>query len=128
MHAWMTQNKLQLNEDKTELLYVCSSRNSQKIPTTAGLTIGRHQISPSSKAVNLGVVFDQHLKMDSQIKAICKKARFHLRNIGKLRKYLNDESTQKIVHAFVSSHLDCNNALLADIFTAFLFNNRIFSN
>jgi hypothetical protein len=115
IHAWMTQNKLQLNEDKTELLYVCSSRNSQKIPTTAGLTIGSHHISPSSKAVNLGVVFDQHLKMDSQIKTICKKARFHLRNIGKLRKYLTDESTQKVVHAFVSSHLDCNNALLAGI-------------
>jgi len=111
VRVWMTQNKLKLNDDKSELLFISSSWQKRKSPVT-DLTIGNHTVSPTSSAKNLGVTFDSHLKMDAQVRSICQKSHFHLRNIGKIRKYLNLDSANKVVHAFISSRLDYNNSLL----------------
>ena len=87
IHTWMAQNKLQLNEDKTELLFISSSWQKHKLVPT-DVTIGNHKICPSSTAKNLGVIFDSHLKMDGQIRSVCQKSHVQLRNIGKIRKFL----------------------------------------
>ena len=50
--------------------------------------------------------------MDNHIKNTVKCCHFHLRNIGKIRRFLTQDSTTKLVHAFISSRLDYNNALL----------------
>ena len=39
-------------------------------------------------------------------------SRYHLRNIGKIRKYWNESCTETLIHAFVTSKLDYCNALL----------------
>jgi hypothetical protein len=111
IRLWMSQNKLKLNDDKTELMYFSSRWKKQKV-TPQNLTIGDHSICPSSKAKNLGVIFDSHLTMEHHISSICKASSYHLRNIGKISKYLSTESLLKVVHAFISSRLDCNNSLL----------------
>jgi hypothetical protein len=111
IRSWMAKNKLKLNDDKTELLHVSSSWQKHKVNPTE-LTIGTHHITPSDCAKNLGVSFDSHLKMDTHIKSLCKCAYLHLRNIGKIRKYLSSESDQRLIHAFISSRLDQNNSLL----------------
>ena len=111
--GWMLQNKLmlKLNDDKTELLMISSSRSQHKLSSNP-IHIGDSEILPSKCAKNLGVIFDNCLKMDAHINNVCKNCHFHLRNIGKLRKYLTLESTCKVIHAFISSRLDYNNALL----------------
>ena len=40
---------------------------------------------------------------------------FHLRNIGAIRRYLNNETAAQIIHAFVTSKLDYCNSLLAKL-------------
>ena len=49
-----------------------------------------------------------------EISVFCwiKFTQFHLRNIVKIRKYLDEGSTETLVHAFVSSKLDYCNTLL----------------
>ena len=49
-----------------------------------------------------------------EISVFCwiKFTQFHLRNIGKIRKYLDEGSTETLVHALVSSKLDYCNTLL----------------
>ena len=37
---------------------------------------------------------------------------FHLTNISKTRTYLDRESTEAIIHAFVTTNLDYSNAIL----------------
>ena len=91
---WMMQNKLKLNDDKTEVLIINSPRQKIRI-NTIPVQIGDSQIVPSKTAKNLGVIFDSHFSMDKQIKSICQKSYFHLRNIGKIKKYLNKESLLK---------------------------------
>ena len=85
------------NEEKTELLLLSS----------------RYRPSPSLEFVrNLGVVLDPRADMEHHIKKICKTCHFHLTNISKIRTYLDRESTEAIIHAFVTTNLDYCNAIL----------------
>ena len=45
----------------------------------------------------------------------CKSAAIGLHKIGKIRKYLDRGTTEKLVHAFITCHLDNNNGLLYGI-------------
>ena len=55
---------------------------------------------------------DSNLSLKDHVKNIGKSTHFHLRNIGKIRKYLDKPSSKIIIHAFVSSKLDHCNSLL----------------
>ncbi|XP_072048716.1 uncharacterized protein [Amphiura filiformis] len=75
-----------------------------------------HVLSESVDAVpsacNLGVTIDIHLSMSAHVNNICKAANFVLRKIGQVQKYLDHASTEKLIHAFVSSLLySCNSIL-----------------
>ena len=50
--------------------------------------------------------------MVEHVNKICKTSYYHLRNISKIRKYLTEETTEILVHAFVTSKLDYCNSLL----------------
>ena len=107
---WMSRNKLKLNDSKTEVVHV-TSRFTPTEPVKH-VTIGNSAISPTDAARNLGVIFDQHLSMTAHVNNLCKSASFVLRSIGQLRKYLDRATTEKLVHAFVTSRLDYCNCLL----------------
>ena len=82
--------------------------------TIRGININGINISPSSDARNLGVTVDSHLQMTKHGNNICKSAFIAIRNIGRIRKYLDHEKCERLVHTFVTSKLDsCNVFLLA---------------
>ena len=60
-------------------------------------------------------MFDSELKMVSQVNTMYKSAWFHLYTIGKIRCYLSDDQTKSVVHAYITSKLDGNNALLVGL-------------
>ena len=70
------------------------------------------KIKPVSTSKTLGVILDKYLSLNEHITKICKSAHFHLRNICKIRRYLDGKSTEILIHAFVSSKLDYCNSLL----------------
>ena len=61
---------------------------------------------------NLGVIFDSNLKMDMQITKACQIAYYHLHNIRRVRKFLSQEATCRIIHAFITSQIDYCNSLM----------------
>ena len=77
------------------------------------LQIGGNTITPTAKS--LGVTMDSPASMEAHISSICKSAYLHLRNIGQLRRYLDKESLECIVHAFVTTKLDYCNSLLCGL-------------
>ena len=79
---WMVNNKLKLNNDKTELLVIISKYQLCR-PSLYGISVGGYCIGPSDSARNIGVVFDQIASLDGHVKSVCKSALFHLRNIAK---------------------------------------------
>jgi hypothetical protein len=108
--AWAVGNNLMLNDSKTEVIHL-SSRFVKTIPLPA-LTIGEAAIEPSAKARNLGVIIDNQLVMKDHVKSLTRSASFAVYKIGQISKYLDSKSTERLVHAFVTSRLDCCNSLL----------------
>ena len=80
--------------------------------TMPDIVIGDSNIKSCSQARNLGVIFDSTMSMNSHISQVTRTAAFHLRNIGKIMKYLDSTATVQIIHSFVTSRLDMGNSLL----------------
>lgn len=86
------------------------------MPSADPIVIGGAWISPAESVRNLGVTIDKHLTMQQQISKACRAAYFHLtsRKIAKVRKFLSRAAVQ-LVSAFVISHFDYGNSLLAGL-------------
>lgn len=112
--SWMRTNRLKLNENKTELLVITSPRQSTN-HSKIELRIGTNTVRTSSEARNLGIVFDNTMKMQRHISNICQSSYFHLRNIRSIRKYLSKRSAEQLIHAFVTTRLDHCNSLLCGL-------------
>ena len=104
INNWMILNGLKLNKEKTELLLL-SSRYRHS-PSLEFVRVVGETIQASSSVRNLGVILDPSADMEDHIKKICETCHFHLTNISKIRIYLNRESTEAIIHAFVTTNLD----------------------
>ena len=108
--SWMVLNRLKLNQDKTELLLI-NSRYRQSLALTH-LQGGEKKICPIESVRNLGVHFDQHARMHVHVKKVCQASFYHLRNISKIRRYLSQDTTEILIHAYITSKLDNCNSLL----------------
>ena len=75
--------------------------------------MGQSDISFSSAARNLGVIFDSELALKEQVNKLCQLAYLEIRRIGSIRQYLSVEATKTLVSSLVLSRLDYCNALLA---------------
>ena len=111
IRRWMVQNCLKQNDDKTELMVLTPPR-IQNGASLNGIWLGDSVVSPSFSVKNLGSIWDQCMTMESHINNVCKSCYFHLHNISAIRQSLTRSAAEKIIHAFVTSKLDFNNALL----------------
>ena len=66
----------------------------------------------SSKVRNIGAICDNKMKLISHVNTVYQKAHNQLRNIGKILKYLSQETKEIIVHVFATTRLDYLNCLL----------------
>ena len=110
IREWMLQNKLRLNDGKTELLLIGKQPHISK-SAVSSVSVGSSSITQNDSARNLGFYFDTNMDNRSHIEHICNLSWFYLRNLSAIRKYLSKESTQTLVHAFVTSRLDFCNSL-----------------
>ena len=79
LKSWMTQNKFQENEDKTELLLAILSRFRNHLQLPSSLCLNGTNISSSFLIRSLGVTLDPVLIFREHISNICKTAYFELR-------------------------------------------------
>ena len=111
----MTINMLKLNDSKTELLLLTTNMQCRSLFNDFSLSIGEADVKSDSSARNLGVIFDSCLDMEQHIKMTTQKAFYHIRKLGKIRKYLDKQTAETVVHAFITSRLDYCNGLLYGI-------------
>ena len=107
----MRDDKLMLNDDKTEFLIIGTERQLSRVSVDK-IKIGQAEVSPVSSVRNLGTWFDSHLDMSTHVTKACASAFYYLYNIRHIRKYLSRESTERLVHAFITSRLYYCNGLL----------------
>ncbi|KAK6171831.1 hypothetical protein SNE40_018257 [Patella caerulea] len=110
----MSQNFLILN-DKTEYIVIGSKFKLSKLDGDLSVRVGESTISQSKSARNIGAIFDSNMNMECQINNICKTGYFHLRNIGKIKKYISIDATKSLIQALVISRLDNFNSLLSGV-------------
>ena len=114
---WMLQNKLKLNDSKTEFLQFLPSisKTIARVNNTPKIIIGNDAISPNDIAKNLGVLIDDQVTLDRHIMSVCKAANFQLYRLSRMKKYLTPEALHIAVHAFISSRIDYCNAVLVGL-------------
>ena len=110
IRTWMIQNKLKINYDKTEFLYITSSRAN--CLENIHLSIGKETISPTNWCQSLRVMLDSPFTMDTQINSLCRATHFQLRNIAAIWYHLRTLATEQPIHSLVSLRLDYCNSLL----------------
>ena len=110
----MNRNKLKLSENKTEFIIFGPPHKLTQINTTS-IKVGEENIKAVKEVRNIGTHFDSVMKMDGQVTSMCGNAWISLYNISKIQKYLVEDQTNTIVHAYVTSKLDHNNSLLAGL-------------
>ena len=107
----MSQNFLQLNESKSEIILFgppssTISLHSQLGPLAANIT-------PAAR--NLGVIFDFNLSFNKHISTVVQSCYFQLRNISKIKSFLSPPDLEKVIHALISSRLDYCNSLYSGL-------------
>ena len=110
---WMTHNKLQLNDSKTESMLLKTHRSSVNFPLPSSMRTGNFEVFFVSSLKNLGVTPDCNLNMTQHVLNIRRSAYIKVRQIGFTRHLLTAQATQALVCAFILSRLDYCNCLLA---------------
>ena len=64
---------------------------------------------------NLGAVFDPNMNMSAHVSKVIQSANYHIWNIGKIKKFLNTDTTKSAIISLVTSRLDYCNGLLCGI-------------
>ena len=110
--SWMSNNRLKLNDDKTEALRVCpSSDEDSSLPSS--ITVLNSSIPFSQCVRDLGVFLDSNLSMKQYITKTCQIAYREIRRISSIRQYLTTDATKTLVTSYILSRLDYCNSLLA---------------
>ena len=66
-------------------------------------------------ARNLGVHMDQHLQLREHIYKVCSSSMSAVKRIAQIRHFMSTKTTEKLIHAYVTSRIDSCNALLFGI-------------
>ena len=111
IRSWMLNNDLKFSDDKTEFLIIGSSQQLGKLDNISK-RVGDSDIHPVPLARNLGCWFDSRLSMASHITKICASSFYYIYNIRRIKKYLSRQSSEILVHAFITSRLDYCKSLL----------------
>ena len=111
----MTDNKLKLNGDKTELLVYGTKYFLSKLGSTAKMNIEGSNVSPSSVVRDLGVLVDPTLSMHAHISSVCRSANYQLKKLAAVRKFITFSAIVQLVSSLVLSRLDYCNALFVGL-------------
>ena len=114
IRVWMIKNKFRINNSKTEFIIFLSPLLKQNL-SNLSVSVGDMEVSPSSKVIYLGFVFDQYLTFHDHISGICKSTNFHLRGIRRIRNLLTFDAIAQLIHALITSRLDLCNSILYNL-------------
>ena len=110
----MINDRLLLNDDKTEFLLLGTRQQVAKVNIT-NITVVNTVVTSETAVKNLGAWFDSTPEMSTHVSKICSGAFYHLHNIRRIRKFMGLEDTKTLDPAFLTSRVDYSNSLLYGI-------------
>ena len=114
---WCSSGRLQLNPNKTELIWFGSRVNFSKLKRldVMNLILCSVVIEPVDSVRDFGIILDSELSMRKHIVKVSSICFFYIRRLRMLRPMLDQSSAQRVVSAFILFHIDYCNAVLADL-------------
>ena len=112
---------LQLNAEKTEVLWFGTAENLRKIsPDVSSIRVGSAVVTPTTVVRYLSVMLDAELSMREHVSQTVQSCFYHLRRLHSVCRQLGHDVTARLVSAFVLSRLDYCNIVLAALPTSTL--------
>ena len=111
---WMRANRLQLNAEKTEILWCATQRRQYQLPASA-TRVGSEYVTPSASVRDLGIFIDSDVSMRSQVTRTVARCFAALRQLRSIRRSVPDQVFRSLVVSLVLPHLDYGNATLAGL-------------
>lgn len=112
LSGWLASNKLNLNTDKTEIIFFGKRHTLSKIDVSS-VSLNGCSIPVSGSVRNLGVILDAELSFQKQAASVTSSCFYQISQLWQVRSCLDRTSTETLVHAFITSRLDYCNALYA---------------
>ena len=106
---------MKINPDKTELLLLRPPSLNKEVIIN-GILFDEQCIRFSEQVKNVGVVLDKNLSLSQHINGVVSHCYKILRDISKIKKYLQQSHIEQLVHSsIVSSRLDYCNSIFANL-------------
>jgi len=119
--AWCADKRLQLNADKTEVMWFGSAAKLSEIPSASStIRIGSIDVQPVTVVHDLGVMIDAELSMRVHVSRTAQTCFYNLRRLRYISRQLGRDVTARLVSAFVLSRLNYCNSVLAGILASML--------
>ena len=116
VREWCSSRRLQLNSDKTELIWFGTRSILSKFQgLETSIRVGAVEVKPVESVRDLGVTLDCQLNMWAHISKIVSACYYHLRRIRQLRHCLDKDDRQRLVSSLVLSRIDYCNVALAGL-------------
>ena len=111
LQSWLVTNKLKMNPDKMAFFIAASPTHLKNLDHLT-FNLNGTQIHPSPSVRNLGVVFDRNMSMSAHITQLCRSLNWHIRNLSRIRRFLDFSACHNAVRALILSKLDYGCCLL----------------
>ena len=111
---WSHAHFMKINPDKTELLLLYPPSLNKEV-LIKGVIFEGECIRFSEFVKNVGVSLDKNLSMTTHVKNIASHCYKILKDIGQIRKNLQKDHLENLVHSVVTMRLDYCNSLLINI-------------
>ena len=108
VHNWLLANRLSVHYmDKTQFMLVQAPNKKNRAITSSNfkLFMGDHEIERTDNYKYLGILIDDKLSWDFQVKKLCSKLSSICGVLSKVRHYLDRESLMLIYNSLFDSHL-----------------------
>ena len=92
VQSWMGTNKLKLNPDKTDFLLIGNERQHSNYLSMFPTHLSGVKTNPAKSTRNLGAIFDKTVTFRSHIPAVCNSCFYHMRDLRRIRHYLDLDS------------------------------------
>ena len=112
INRWLGSNKLKMNPDKTQLIWLGTWQQLAKIAIMPSILHDGTVITSSKQVRSLDVILDNELTMTAHVSSVVRACFYQLRQIRCMRSSLTDTAATTLVHALISSKLDYCNSLL----------------
>ena len=110
IESWMSSNRLKLNADKTDIIWLGTSQKLKLIESNA-IRLGDVDIISSATVKNLGVIFDNEMTLTSHAYAVVKICFYQLRQLRTIRRFISVDAAKTLVNSFIASRIDYCNSL-----------------